>query len=182
MTKKYCSGCEKEWPIEWFSLNRASRDGRQSLCKPCARTATRESERRNASRVRDTKARWRDRHRDALNARRRAGVSDPEPKPLVDSDGELGNATSAEDRARAAERRRPGWRSCSAPPVEAQPPAVPNLDLERQRLEHEQQVERYVREARRKARKGRPDPDRPGHTIGGSPPGGPWLCGEPFPC
>ncbi|WP_221890928.1 hypothetical protein [Microbispora sp. KK1-11] len=37
-TEKPCSDCKKTKPIEDFARNRAHRDGRDNLCKPCQKT------------------------------------------------------------------------------------------------------------------------------------------------
>jgi hypothetical protein len=168
---KCCSRCGEELPLDRFSLNRAHADGRQNECKGCSKKSTAESEKRHAERVRATHTRWREanrgkdrerhrrfreRHREELNERRRVGGPDFEPDPPVASDGERNGG-------RAAERRGPGWRSCSNEPLDPG------------------EVERFIKAARRREREGRVDPDRGApHRIGGSA-GRLYLGGEPFP-
>lgn len=44
---KRCSRCKTDKPISDFGVNRAKAGGRALYCRPCARTLTRESYRRN---------------------------------------------------------------------------------------------------------------------------------------
>jgi hypothetical protein len=61
---KRCSGCRKDKPVGEFGLNRAKRDGRQTLCVPCQRTARA----RTAARDPDAERRWGRTHRAKLKA------------------------------------------------------------------------------------------------------------------
>lgn len=60
---KVCNRCELPKPLEAFGVRTASRDGRNTVCKPCNVARVRESERRHP----ETKSRW---ERDNIAIRR----------------------------------------------------------------------------------------------------------------
>ena len=46
---KVCKRCGQELPVEYFSKNRAAKDGLQNYCKDCQKAKVRESRERNVA-------------------------------------------------------------------------------------------------------------------------------------
>ncbi len=65
---KACSVCDVTRPLAEFHRQSASRDGRQSRCKPCAKAADRDYKAANAERITAYNRRWRQDNPDLARA------------------------------------------------------------------------------------------------------------------
>ena len=76
--KKYCPGCQTIKDLEAFGSNRASHDGKQQYCKPCAVARVTASRKKDPTSHRRSSKNWREanleQHKDA-HARRTYGLA-----------------------------------------------------------------------------------------------------------
>lgn len=125
---KTCRVCEEQKPIERFHRDKDKRDGRCSICKPCASMRAKAYYAGNADVIRERSARW---HRDnperkSVQSRQwvanNAAKSRAIKKKWQDANKERHNATTRKWAALNKERRaqvRAAWRAANAARIAA---------------------------------------------------------------